>query len=93
MGQKRKNFDTIDALLEEQSQAEEMQPPPQNRTPTQEQQPKPALSPLLTSLLKSPSQVQNTSILQTAITSRPHPPVSSPMIVNLLNSNNEVTVS
>lgn len=56
--------------------------------------PKPALSPLLTSLLKSPSQVQNSSILHTAITTR-HVPSSNtnPMIASLLSSTTAVPVS
>lgn len=57
---------------------------------------KPALSPLLTSLLKSPSQVQNvpttSSILHTAITNR-QAPNTNPMIASLLSSSTGVTVS
>lgn len=64
----------------------------QNQQP--QELPKPALSPLLTSLLKSPSQVQSTSILHTAITNRHVPNTNTnPMIASLLNSTTAVPVS
>lgn len=60
----------------------------------QQELPKPAPSPLLTSLLKSPSQVPNTSILHTAITNRHIPNTNTnPMIASLLNSTTAVPVS
>ncbi|KAJ8960197.1 hypothetical protein NQ318_003921 [Aromia moschata] len=94
-GQKRKNSDSLEGLLENEH-SEELQ----QQQPTQHQQepPKPAQSPLLTSLLKSPSQVQNVSaspsILHTAITTRQIPNVNTnPTIASLLNSSTDVTVS
>lgn len=56
---------------------------------------KSAQSPLLTSLLKSPSHAQNvvtSSILHTAITSQ-RPTTTNPTIASLLNSSTNVTVS
>lgn len=68
-----------------------------------QEQSKPALSPLLTSLLKSPSQVQNlnpvsSSILHTAITSQgkytePSNSSASPTIASLLNSTSSVAAN
>lgn len=103
VGQKRKNTDSIDTLLESehfeeiqqqlQQQMQHHQLQIQQNLQTQES-PKPALSPLLTSLLKSPSQVQNTSILHTAITNRHVPSTNTnPMIASLLNSTTAVPVS
>lgn len=104
VGQKRKNSDSLDTLLEsehfeeiqQQLQQQQMQHPQLQMQQTQQIQelPKPALSPLLTSLLKSPSQVQNTSILHTAITNRHVPSTNTnPMIASLLNSTTAVPVS
>ncbi|XP_044744714.1 bromodomain-containing protein 8 isoform X1 [Coccinella septempunctata] len=70
--QKRKNSDSFDILLESEQQQEEHN---SNPNPPIQETPKPqlSLSPLLTSLLKSPSQVQNinqASILHSAITNQ-----------------------
>lgn len=54
---------------------------------------RPALSPLLTSLLKSPSQVSNTSVLHTAIASQRQTLTTNPTIASLLNSSAGVNVS
>ncbi|CAH1116671.1 unnamed protein product [Phaedon cochleariae] len=94
-GQKRKNSDSLDNHIEsehvEEIQHQQQLPPPYPQTP---EPAKPALSPLLTSLLKSPSQVQNSSILHTAITNRHVPNTNTnPMIASLLNSSTGVTVS
>lgn len=94
VAQKRKNSETIDNLLElESSLSEETSV---TTTPVQDQ-PRPALSPLLTSLLKSPSQSPNvatSSILHSAITNqRPTCTNTNPMIASLLNSSTGVTVS
>lgn len=83
IGQKRKSSDTLEGstdIDEEQKTSVEL--------------PKPALSPLLTSLLKSPSQVPTSSILHSAITNQRSTNTSSnPMITSLLNSSTELTVS
>lgn len=99
IGQKRKNSDSVESVLESEP-TEEVQQPQQSQQQqlfVQMQEPaKPALSPLLTSLLKSPSQVQNVSttasILHTAITNR-QAPNTNPTIASLLNSSTGVTVS
>ncbi|CAH1111329.1 unnamed protein product [Psylliodes chrysocephalus] len=98
-GQKRKNSDILDNLMD-QEHVEEMIQQQQHHHHHQQVYPqtpepaKPALSPLLTSLLKSPSQAQNTPILHTAITNRPAPNTNTnPMIASLLNSSTNVTVS
>ncbi|KAJ3648857.1 hypothetical protein Zmor_020628 [Zophobas morio] len=89
-GQKRKNSETIDGAAEN----ENLEEP--KVTPVQEPA-KPALSPLLTSLLKSPSQVPNvttSSILHSAITNQRPTSTNtntSPMIASLLNSSTGVT--
>lgn len=107
VGQKRKNSDSVDALLEtehfeeiqqqlQQQHLQQLQHQLQIHQNNQQSQelPKPALSPLLTSLLKSPSQVQNTSILHTAITNRSIPNISTnPTIASLLNSTATLPVS
>lgn len=97
-GQKRKNSDILDNLMD-QEHVEEMIQQQQHHHHHQQVYPqtpepaKPALSPLLTSLLKSPSQAQNTPILHTAITNRPAPNTNTnPMIASLLNSSTNVTV-
>ncbi|XP_065168914.1 bromodomain-containing protein 8 [Atheta coriaria] len=89
-GQKRKASDSIDSMLHGDNEGE-AKPTPE--TPT-----KPALSPLLTSLLKSPSHSQNvatSSILHSAITSNQRPVNSStnPTIASLLSSSASVQVS
>ncbi|RZC32778.1 hypothetical protein BDFB_007554, partial [Asbolus verrucosus] len=90
IGQKRKNSETIDGIMESENSEE-------HKITTVQEPPKPALSPLLTSLLKSPSQVPNvttSSILHSAITNqRPSSTNTSPMIASLLNSSTGVTVS
>lgn len=87
--QKRKVSDSFDTLIEL-DQVEEHQQ-------SSSEPPKPALSPLLTSLLKSPSQVSNintSSILHSAITSqRPVNTTTNPTIASLLNSSPGVSVS
>jgi bromodomain-containing protein 8 len=89
-GQKRKNSETIDGPVENENTEE-------HKVTNVQEPPKPALSPLLTSLLKSPSQVPNvatSSILHSAITNqRPTTTTTSPMIASLLNSSTGVTVS
>lgn len=90
MGHKRKASETLDTLMDIETIDE-----------TQQQQivetAKPALSPLLTSLLKSPSQVSNvstSSILHSAITSqRSTNTTTNPTIASLLNCSPSVSVS
>ncbi|EFA07156.1 hypothetical protein TcasGA2_TC010150 [Tribolium castaneum] len=90
IGQKRKNSEAMDTIPEMENTTEEQ------KILVQEP-PKPALSPLLTSLLKSPSQVPNvttSSILHSAITNqRPTNTTTSPMIASLLSSSTGETVS
>lgn len=97
VGHKRKNSDPLDNLIEHEQMDEialQQQQPHHQLYPHTPEPMKQALSPLLTSLLKSPSQVPNTPILHTAITNRPLPNTSSnPMIASLLNSSPTVTVS
>lgn len=90
VGQKRKNSDSLDSFVDTEH-LEDLQQPSQH---VQSQEPpKPALSPLLTSLLKSPSQVQNASILHSAITNRNVPSTNTnPTIASLLNSSANVQV-
>ncbi|GJQ66506.1 putative bromo domain protein [Trypoxylus dichotomus] len=88
--QKRKPSDTIEGLIETDSVEET--PAPALHVP---EPGKSAQSPLLTSLLKSPSHAQNvvtSSILHTAITSQ-RPTTTNPTIASLLNSSTNVTVS
>lgn len=89
MGQKRKASETLDSLMDMELSDETQQQIPETA--------KPALSPLLTSLLKSPSQVSNistSSILHSAITSqRVVNTTTNPTIASLLNSSPGVTVS
>lgn len=104
VGQKRKNSDSLDTLLDsdnfeeiqqqlQQQQIQHHQLQVQQNQQSLEQS-KPALSPLLTSLLKSPSQVPSTSILHTAITNRYVPNTNTnPMIASLLNSTTALPVS
>lgn len=104
VGQKRKNSDSLDTLLDsenfeeiqqqlQQQQIQHQLQIPQNQQQLQELS-KPALSPLLTSLLKSPSQVPSSSILHTAITNRYVPNTNTnPMIASLLNSSTALPVS
>lgn len=92
IGQKRKMSEALETV-----------PETENTDSSGQQEPaKPALSPLLTSLLKSPSQVSNvatSSILHSAITNqRPtttttNTTSTSPMIASLLNSSTGETVS
>ncbi|XP_044265869.1 bromodomain-containing protein 8 [Tribolium madens] len=92
IGQKRKNSEAMDTISETENTTDEQKIIVQDP-------PKPALSPLLTSLLKSPSQVPNvttSSILHSAITNqRPTNTTTntSPMIASLLNSSTGETVS
>lgn len=89
VGQKRKNSDSLDSFVDT-DHMEDLQHPQHLQS---QEPPKPALSPLLTSLLKSPSQVQNASILHTAITNRNMPSTSTnPTIASLLNSSTSVQV-
>lgn len=105
--QKRKNSDPFDMVLEDQQHLEDTSSNSNSNASIQES-PKPqlSLSPLLTSLLKSPSQVQNmnqASMLHTAITNQRtivnNPTsintntVTNPMIASLLNSTTNVAVS
>ncbi|XP_017779659.1 PREDICTED: bromodomain-containing protein 8-like [Nicrophorus vespilloides] len=90
-GVKRKVSESFDQV-----EVEHVEERPAPQTPTQmTEPPKPALSPLLTSLLKSPSHAQNaTSILHSAITN--HRPINSntnPTIASLLNCSASVPVS
>lgn len=90
--QKRKTSDSIESLMEVDSVDEPPVPPPSLHIP---EPGKSAQSPLLTSLLKSPSHAQNvvtSSILHTAITSQ-RPTTTNPTIASLLNSSTNVTVS
>ncbi|KAF5301376.1 hypothetical protein FQA39_LY10774 [Lamprigera yunnana] len=89
LSQKRKVPEKLDSIIE-------MDVVEDNHVPQQEMG-KPALSPLLTSLLKSPSQVQNvanTSILHNVIANQRHNVVNnnnantSCAIANLLNTSN-----
>lgn len=90
-GQKRKASDGLDSLMEleqiDEGQSQQFM----------ESQQKPALSPLLTSLLKSPSQVSNVSTpssLHSAIANqRAVSTVTNPTIASLLNSSTGVAVS
>ncbi|XP_023022816.2 bromodomain containing 8 [Leptinotarsa decemlineata] len=94
-GIKHKNSDSLDSLIETEHVDEVPQQHQHQTYPQTPEASKLAPSPLLTSLLKSPSQVQNTSMLHTAITNR-HPTPSTntnPMIASLLNSSTGVTVS
>ncbi|XP_056639003.1 bromodomain-containing protein 8 isoform X1 [Diorhabda sublineata] len=97
VGHKRKSSDPLDNLIEQEQMDEialQQQQPHHQIYPQTPEPMKQALSPLLTSLLKSPSQVPNTPILHTAITNRPLPNTSTnPMIASLLNSSPTVTVS
>lgn len=82
-GQKRKNSDSNDTMTEAEQSEDSNSTPQEN--------PKSSLSPLLTCLLKSPSQAQNvatSSILHSAITSQraTNSNNTSPMIASLLNS-------
>lgn len=90
-GQKRKASDALDSLMDLEQIDESQQ---QQFT---ENQQKPALSPLLTSLLKSPSQVPNVStppVLHSAIANqRPVSTVTNPTIASLLNSSPGMSVS
>ncbi|KAF7265639.1 bromodomain containing 8 [Rhynchophorus ferrugineus] len=119
-GQKRKLSDPFEDFTEggdneDNSSSQYQQQTSQQPFPQQQQQQqivqvqppettKPALSPLLTSLLKSPSQVPNvssvsTSILHNAITSQNNQKVlatgstANPTIASLLNTSSAVTVS
>ncbi|KAF2878637.1 hypothetical protein ILUMI_27534 [Ignelater luminosus] len=90
LSQKRKAPDSLDSLMDLEMTDENQHLQPQEMS-------KPALSPLLTSLLKSPSQAQNvanSSILHSAITSqRSTNSGSNPTIASLLNSSTAVNVS
>lgn len=79
--QKRKAPDSIESIIG-------VEPTPDEHAETS----KPALSPLLTSLLKTPTSLPNVSqsFLHSAITS---PRVTSPTIASLLNSNTSVPIS
>ncbi|KAB0804917.1 hypothetical protein PPYR_01887 [Photinus pyralis] len=79
--QKRKLPDKLDTLVD-------LELAEENQQNQHQETAKPALSPLLTSLLKSPSQVPNvtsSSILHTVMTSQPQRNTSS-SIANLLNT-------
>lgn len=85
IGQKRKASDSLDSISNMEEEAQSTMQEPQ----------KPPVSPLLTSLLKSPSHAQNiatSSILHTAITSQKTVNVTS-TIASLLNTNTNVSVS
>lgn len=89
-GQKRKAPDSLDSLMDiEQTDEVQQQQFVENA--------KPALSPLLTSLLKSPSQVAsvaNSMVLHSTVTpQRPVGTVTNPTIASLLNSSPGVAVS
>lgn len=91
VGQKRKASDALENLMDlEQIDENQQQQFAENPS-------RPALSPLLTSLLKSPSQVSNTAVLHTAIARQATPIVVSsannPTIASLLNSSPNVNVS
>lgn len=93
-GQKRKNSDSLEAPEVEQPE----ETTTQVQQTVQQTEGKPGLSPLLTSLLKSPSQVQNvqtSSILHSAITSvntSPKPATTTNQtIASLLNSSSGIT--
>lgn len=89
VGQKRKLSETLEGQSSSET-LEESQPSQQ-----QQEQAKPPISPLLTSLLKSPSHVQNnvtSSILHSAITNQ-RTSSTNPTIASLLNSSTNVTVS
>ncbi|XP_030766567.1 bromodomain-containing protein 8 [Sitophilus oryzae] len=116
-GQKRKLSDGLDEFGEsefddsntQQYQQHQQQPPHYSQHHVGhiqiQESSRPALSPLLTSLLKSPSQVPNvsavsTSILHSAITSQgnqqkinPQGSAANPTIASLLNSSAGVSVS
>lgn len=85
IGQKRKNPDSSLEGAEIENEAEE--------TPGASSSNKPALSPLLTSLLKSPSQ--NTSILHSAITNQRQNSntATNPTIASLLSTNQSGNLS
>lgn len=89
MGQKQKVPETLDSLMDIEAADDNQQQVAETA--------KPALSPLLTSLLKSPSQVSNistSSILHSAITNqRVVNTTTNPTIASLLNSSPGVTVS
>ncbi|XP_022910979.2 bromodomain-containing protein 8 [Onthophagus taurus] len=86
-GNKRKSSDSVDNQTEGETPMEE-------GTPTQTPE-KSAQSPLLTSLLKTPSHAQTvatSSILHTAMSNQ-RPTTTNPTIASLLNSSTNVTVS
>lgn len=88
-GQKRKASEVDNSV-----ESETFEDP---QTPNQQELIKPPISPLLTSLLKSPSSAQNvttSSILHSAITNQRFTnSINNPTIASLLNSTTNVTVS